>query len=182
MCNCNCGCNEIATIGKKVKNFTMSALSTDKKFIEIDFETSQKNNRWLVVYFYPLDFTFVCPTEIKAMSAQMAVFDELETDVISISTDSVFSHLAWQENGLGNINHPMASDLTNEVSKYFNVNDGKGKAMRGLFLISPEGIIEHMTINNGEVGRSIVEEIRTLQAYKAGGMAPCEWKAGDALL
>lgn len=183
MCNC---CNEeqnsFAKIGTKVKNFTLSALDTNQKFIDVDFESSSKNGRWLIVYFYPLDFTFVCPTEIKAMSAQMDVFDSLDTDVISISTDSVFSHLAWQNNGLGKINHIMASDMTHEVSRYFNVLDNKGKAMRGLFLIDPEGVIQHMTINNGEVGRSIVEEIRTLKAYKTGGMAPCEWKDGDALL
>lgn len=183
-CNdsCSCSTNQIVKIGTKVKNFVLPALSSDKKFIEIDFETSQKNNRWLIVYFYPLDFTFVCPTEIRAMSKQMNLFNELKTDVISISTDSVYSHLAWVNSELGSINHPMASDSTLEVSKYFNVLTQKGIAMRGLFLISPEGIVEHMTINNGEVGRSIVEELRTLQAYQAGGMAPCEWQNGDDLL
>lgn len=183
MCKeCKCKKQEIVKIGTKVKNFKMKAVDAKNKFIDVDFKTSQKNNRWLVVYFYPLDFTFVCPTEIQAMSSAIKRFDELNCDVISVSTDSVFSHLAWKENGLGNISHPMASDTNHEVSKYFNILDTDGKAMRGLFLISPSGIVEHFTVNNGEVGRNVEEELRTLEAYKTGGMAPCGWKPGEDLL
>lgn len=173
-----------AKVGKAAPKFEMEALMTDGTFGKVSLEENMKAGKWTVLYFYPLDFTFVCPTEIKAISEKMSVFESLNTAVISVSTDSVYSHLAWtQTKALGKINHPMAADTNHAVSDAYGVLDeDEGIASRGLFIINPEGTLLHITVNQNDVGRNVDEVIRTLEAFQAGGLAPCGWTPGDNLL
>lgn len=173
-----------AKVGKPAPAFKMEALMPDGQFGEVSLEENMKQGKWTVLYFYPLDFTFVCPTEIKAMSDEMDKFNELNTSVISVSTDSVYSHLAWTETpALGKINHPMAADTNHAVSEAFGVLDEEaGTAVRGLFIIDPEGKLCQATINDTNVGRNVDEVIRLLEAFQSGGLAPCGWTPGKELL
>lgn len=147
------------------------------------------HKKYVVLFFYPLDFTFVCPTEITAFSDNFYKFAELNTEVLGISVDSQFSHLAWLQTertagGLGNLNYPLLSDLKKEISAAYNVLTDQGVALRGLFIIDLEGIIQYATINNLEFGRSIDETLRVLQAIQhvqlnPDEVCPANWKPGD---
>ena len=114
------------------------------------------------MFFYPLDFTFVCPTEITAFSDEFKKFSDLNTEVLGVSVDSKHCHLAWiqtprNEGGIGDINYPLVSDLKREICQAYNVLNGDGEADRGLFLINPEGIVMHTTVNKAPVGRNVDE-------------------------
>jgi peroxiredoxin (alkyl hydroperoxide reductase subunit C) len=145
--------------------------------------------KYVVLFFYPYNFTFVCPTEIIAFSDNFYKFAELNTEVLGVSVDSKYSHLAWLQTsrevgGLGNLNYPLLSDLKKEISTAYNVLTDQGVALRGLFIIDMEGIIQHATINNLEFGRSIDETLRVLQAIQyvqlnPEEVCPANWKPGD---
>lgn len=147
------------------------------------------HKKYVVLFFYPLDFTFVCPTEITAFSDNFHKFAELNTEVLGISVDSQFSHLAWLQTersagGLGNLNYPLLSDLKKEISAAYNVLTDQGVALRGLFIIDMDGIIQYATINNLEFGRSVDETLRVLQAIQyvqlnPDEVCPANWKPGD---
>jgi peroxiredoxin 2/4 len=147
------------------------------------------HKKYVVLFFYPLDFTFVCPTEITAFSDNFHKFAELNTEVLGISVDSQFSHLAWLQTersagGLGNLNYPLLSDLKKEISAAYNVLTDQGIALRGLFIIDMDGIIQYATINNLEFGRSVDETLRVLQAIQyvqlnPEEVCPANWKPGD---
>lgn len=147
------------------------------------------HKKYVVLFFYPLDFTFVCPTEITAFSDNFHKFAELNTEVLGISVDSQFSHLAWLQTeraagGLGNLNYPLLSDLKKEISTAYNVLTDQGVALRGLFIIDMDGIIQYATINNLEFGRSVDETLRVLQAIQyvqlnPDEVCPANWKPGD---
>ncbi len=162
-----------ARIGCEAPDFTMDAVLGEgeglNRFGTVSLEEIKKAGKWTVLYFYPLDFTFVCPTEIKQFNALYPEFKKLNAEVIATSTDSVFSHLAWQARAdLGKIDHPHASDLSHEVSEAYGVLDyEKGIAWRGTFIINPEGILKHMSINHGEGGRNVEEVLRTLEVFQA---------------
>jgi peroxiredoxin (alkyl hydroperoxide reductase subunit C) len=143
-----------------------------------------------VLFFYPLDFTFVCPTEITAFSDRYSDFSSKNTEVLGISVDSQFSHLAWiqtarNQGGIGDINYPLVSDLKKEISTAYNVlDDAEGVALRGLFIIDPEGVIMHATINNLPVGRNVDETLRVLQAFQyvqsnPDEVCPANWTPGE---
>ncbi|CAM6115523.1 unnamed protein product [Calypogeia fissa] len=161
----------------------------DQEFVKIKL-SDYIGKKYVVVFFYPLDFTFVCPTEITAFSDKYSEFEKLNTEVIGISTDSVFSHLAWiqtdrKTGGLGELRYPLVSDLTKKISKDFNVLIAdQGIALRGLFIIDKEGVIQHATVNNLAVGRSVEETLRTLQAVQyvqenPDEVCPAGWKPGE---
>lgn len=180
-----------ARIGEQAPRFRMDALlpegeGTDR-FGEVSLEKNMDEGLWTVLYFYPLDFTFVCPTEIKEFDALYPKFKALGAEVIATSTDSVFSHLAWQDRkDLGRLSHPHASDNNHIISEMYNVYDfDKGVAWRGTFIISPEGVLKHMSINHGEGGRNVQEVLRTLEVFKnesEGKLVPCGWTPGDNFL
>ena len=139
---------------------------------------------------YPLDFTFVCPTEIIAFSDRYSEFSDLNTEVLGVSVDSEFSHLAWiqtdrKEGGIGDIAYPLVSDIKKEISSAYNVLDpDAGVALRGLFIIDREGIMQHATVNNLSFGRSVDETLRTLKALQyvqshPDEVCPAGWKEGD---
>lgn len=144
--------------------------------------------KWLVLFFYPLDFTFVCPTEIIAFSDAHSRFEEIGAKVAAVSVDSPYTHLAWvntprKEGGLGRVTFPLISDLTKEISRSYDVLIEGGISLRGLFVIDPKGIVRHATINDLPVGRNVDEAIRVIQAFqyveKHGEVCPANWKPGE---
>ena len=179
--------DECLRVGKKAPDFTATAV------VDQEFETiklSDYRGKYVVLFFYPLDFTFVCPTEITAFSNRYKEFEVLNTEIVGVSVDSEFSHLAWiqtdrKSGGIGDLNYPLLSDIKKEISAAYNVLDPEaGIALRGLFIIDREGIIQHITINNFAFGRNVDETLRTLQAIQYVQVHPDEvcpegWKPGD---
>jgi len=142
--------------------------------------------RWLVLFFYPLDFTFVCPTEILAFSDRLEEFQALDAEVLGASIDSKFTHLAWTEKprehgGISGLRYPLLSDLNRTLAADYQVLS-EGVALRGLFVIDPDGVIQHATINNLAIGRSVDETLRVLQAAQFaaahGEVCPANWQPG----
>jgi len=151
--------------------------------------SEQFKGKWLVLFFYPLDFTFVCPTEIRAFNDRASEFEALGANVVAASVDSKFSHLAWtkqprEEGGLGEMRIPILSDITKGLSRRFGVlMEEEGVALRGLFIIDPQGTLRQITINDLPVGRSVDETLRLIQAFqfhaKHGEVCPSDWKPGQ---
>jgi alkyl hydroperoxide reductase subunit AhpC len=138
--------------------------------------------KWLVLFFYPLDFTFVCPTEIKEFSNRLAEFQEAGADILTVSVDSKYSHLAWQKE-IGQIAYPMLSDITKEVASAYGVLlEEEGVALRGLFLIDPEGIVRYELVHDLSVGRNVDETLRVLKALQTGELCPINWQPGEETL
>uniref|UniRef100_A0A6B2EKL0 thioredoxin-dependent peroxiredoxin n=1 Tax=Phlebotomus kandelakii TaxID=1109342 RepID=A0A6B2EKL0_9DIPT len=141
--------------------------------------------KYLVLFFYPLDFTFVCPTEIIAFSDRISEFRKLNTEVVGVSVDSHFSHLAWtnldrKNGGLGQLQYPLLADITKEISRDYNVLlEQNGISLRGLFIIDPNGILRQITVNDLPVGRSVDETLRLIKAFqfveKHGEVCPANW-------
>tara|TARA_B100000749_G_scaffold280455_1_gene276670 strand:- start:109963 stop:110550 length:588 start_codon:yes stop_codon:yes gene_type:complete len=153
-----------------------------------DVSLGDFKGKWKILFFYPLDFTFVCPTEIIAFSDAAAKFSERNCEVIACSVDSVFSHLAWTEQsrdngGLGEVNFPILSDINKTIAKDYEVLTEEGVALRGLFLIDDNNVIQHATINNLSVGRNVDEALRLLKGYQftaeKGEVCPANWNEGD---
>jgi alkyl hydroperoxide reductase subunit AhpC len=140
--------------------------------------------KWLVFFWYPLDFTFVCPTEITALSDRYEEFQELNTEVLGASTDSVYSHRAWlrtprDQNGIEGVKYPILADMTHQIARDYGVLiEEQGIALRGLFIIDPDGVLQYATINNLNIGRSVDETLRVLQGLQSGGLCPSDWKPG----
>ena len=173
-------------VGQIAPDFTATAV-VDRQFQKIKLSSYRK---YVVLFFYPLDFTFVCPTEIIAFSDRYAEFQALNTEILGISVDSEFSHLAWIETerkmgGLGDINYPLISDLKKEISTAYNVLDPDlGAALRGLFIIDRSGVLQYATINNLSFGRSVDETLRVLQAIQhvqanPNEVCPANWQQGS---
>ena len=146
-------------VGQAAPNFTAEAV-VDQEFKKISL--SDYKGKWVVLFFYPLDFTFVCPTEITAFSDRFSDFSSKNTEILGVSVDSVHCHLAWiqtprNRGGIGDINYPLISDLKREIASSYNVLNDDGEADRGLFLINPEGVIMHSTVNKAPVGRIYVD-------------------------
>ncbi len=146
------------------------------------------SGKYTVLFFYPLDFTFVCPTEIIAFSDRIDEFDKIGASVIGASIDSQYSHLAWKntprsKGGLGEIKYPLLADVTKSVSQSYNVLLGGGVAARGIFIIDDKGVLQSYTINNLAVGRSVDEALRLIQGYQYvaehGEVCPANWKPGE---
>lgn len=173
-------------VGKQAPYFEATALvNGEQKKVSLD----NFNGKWKVLFFYPLDFTFVCPTEIIAFSDATPKFNENNCEVIACSVDSFFSHLAWtqqarSEGGLGTINFPILSDINKKIAQDYDVlMEEEGISLRGLFLIDDKNIIQHATVNNLSVGRNVTETLRLLEAYqftaKHGEVCPAGWQKGD---
>ncbi|OYD07492.1 peroxiredoxin [Paludifilum halophilum] len=174
-------------VGLPAPDFEM--LSTkDLETLEEKVKLSDYEGQWLILFFYPLDFTFVCPTEITALSDRYEEFEDLDCEIIGVSTDSVHSHRAWiktprDENGLGDVKYPLASDITHKVSRDYGVLiEEEGVALRGLFIIDPEGILRYQVVSDNNIGRSVDETLRVLQALQTGGLCPSDWKPGQKTL
>ncbi|MCZ2343579.1 MAG: peroxiredoxin [Bacteroidales bacterium] len=174
-----------AQVQKEAPNFTATAV-VNEEFKPITLSDYRGKN-YVVLFFYPLDFTFVCPTEIVAFSDRIADFHKLGAEVIGVSVDSQYSHLAWiktprAEGGLGGLSYPLVADLTKKIAQDYGVLLEGGVALRGLFLIDKAGTVRHITINDLPIGRSVDEAIRVLEALqffeKNGEVCPANWKPG----
>ncbi|SDS16281.1 Alkyl hydroperoxide reductase subunit AhpC (peroxiredoxin) [Paenibacillaceae bacterium GAS479] len=174
-------------VGRLAPDFTMETVDGQgKEFGKVSL--SDYRGKWLVFFFYPLDFTFVCPTEITALSDAAEEFKKLNSEILGVSIDSIHSHKAWintskNDNGLGQLNFPLAADITKQVSRDYGVLiEDEGIALRGLFIIDPEGELKYQVVNHNDVGRSVEETLRVLQALQSGGLCPMNWKPGDKTL
>ncbi len=168
-------------VGQKAPDFSAQALMSDGSFKDV--KLSEFKGKWVVLFFYPLDFTFVCPTEIQAFNKHYQEFKKLNVEIIGASTDSVYSHKAWSENALGKVDFPMLGDTSHRVAKSFNVlMDDKGIALRGTFIIDPSGILRSAVVNDLPVGRSVEETLRIVQALQTGKLTGCGWKPGEKTL
>ncbi|CCQ92079.1 Peroxiredoxin-1 [Nitrospina gracilis 3/211] len=172
-------------VAKQAPDFTAQAVMPDGSFKEI--KLSDYRGKYVILFFYPLDFTFVCPTEIIAFSDKIDEFKKRNTEVLGVSIDSHFSHLAWRntdrkKGGLGNIDYPLVADLDKNISASYDVLADGGIAFRGLFLIDKDGVVQHQLINNLPLGRNIDEAIRMLDALqfheKNGEVCPANWTQG----
>ncbi len=164
-----------ALIGKEIKKIKL----TDYQ------DKGSKKGKWVVLFFYPLDFTLVCPTEIKGFAAEYDEFKKRNAEVIGCSIDSVYVHKAWSEakDGIGELPFPLMSDLTKTISRDYGVLlENDGFALRGTFIIDPDGILQFSVVHNTNVGRSIDETLRVLDALQAGGACPINWHKGEKLL
>lgn len=142
---------------------------------------SDYRGKWVVLFFYPRDFTFICPTEITAFAALQDEFDAEGAAVIAASTDSFFSHDAWfrQEDRLQDVDFPVVCDTSHALAEAFNVLLDDGSALRATFVIDPEGIVRHMTVNEIDVGRNVEETLRIVRALKFGELCPAGWQPGE---
>ncbi len=172
---------------KKAPEFKTTAVMPDLSFQEIAL-SDFFGKKYVLLFFYPLDFTFVCPTEIIAFSEAVAKFEKLGVQVLSCSVDSAYTHLAWRmtprkEGGLGEIQYPMLSDLDKSIAKSYGVLLDGTVAMRGLFLIDQAGVVQHQVVNNLSLGRCVDEALRVVQALqfveKHGEVCPANWHEGD---
>ncbi len=144
---------------------------------------SSYKGKWVVFFFYPADFTFICPTEITGFSDHADEFKKLNAVILGCSTDSKHSHRAWIEREGWKLNYPLLADITKRVSRDYNVLlEHEGVALRGTFIIDPEGILRWMVVSDNNVGRSVSETLRALQALQTGELCGVEWKPGNKTL
>ncbi|MFA6018268.1 MAG: peroxiredoxin [Patescibacteria group bacterium] len=168
-------------MNKPAPNFENITAYCHGEFTKISLSSYQGS--WTVLFFYPRDFTFVCPTEIKGFQKHQEEFTKLNTKIIAASTDSEWSHKAWFERDLPEITYPILADTTQKLTRDYEVlNEDDGSAERGLFIIDPEGIIKYSLVSAGSVGRSVKEVLRVLAALQSGGLCPLEWEPGAETL
>jgi len=175
-----------AFVTQPAPDFKAKAL-VNGQFVD-DFTLGQFQGKKVVLFFYPLDFTFVCPTEILAFSDAIAEFNDRNTQLIGVSVDSHFSHAAWanterKEGGIKGISSPLVSDFNKTIATDYNVLLPGGMALRGLFIINEKGILKHITVNDLPLGRNVEEVLRVLDAVdfseKHGEVCPANWHKGD---
>lgn len=172
-------------VQKSAPQFSVKGV-VGKEFKEI--KLLDYKGKWVVLFFYPLDFTFVCPTEITAFSDSYAKFKELNCEILGCSVDSHFSHLAWintprSEGGLGELNYPLISDLNKQVARDYGVLlENAGLALRGTFIVNPEGVVQYQVVHDLGIGRNVEETLRVLEAIqtnaKTGEVCPANWNRG----
>jgi len=177
-------------VGKKAPDFHLKAVVNGK--IENQFSLSSLKGKYVVLFFYPLDFTFVCPTELHAFQERLPEYEERNVQVIGCSVDSCHSHLAWlkmprSEGGIEGIQYPILSDINKRVCRDYDVlKEDEGIAYRGLFLIDREGIVRHQLINDLPLGRSVDEVFRMIDALiffeNQGEVCPADWQRGKKSL
>lgn len=180
--------SEKRIIGKQAPRFEMNAILPNNSFHKITLEEIMKEDKWTVLFFYPMDFTPVCLSEITSLSDRFNEFQNLDADIIGISTDSVQAHSAWvntprDQQGLENLAFPLASDANHRVSHAYGVlMEDEGISLRGLFIISPEGELQYSVIHNMNIGRNVDEILRVIQALQADGFCPADWTPGQETL
>ena len=176
-------------VTREAPDFTGQAVMPDNTFEELGL--SSYRGKYVVLFFYPLDFTFVCPSEIIAFDKALARFKEKNVEVIGVSVDSHYTHLAWkntpvEKGGIGNIQYPLVADLTKEISRSYGVLFNESLALRGLFLIDRDGIVRHALVNDLPLGRNVEEALRVVDALqfheKHGDVCPANWKEGEVAM
>ena len=175
-------------VQQQAPNFKATAVMPDNSMNE-NFSLEQYRGKYVVMFFYPLDFTFVCPSEILAFDHRIEEFKKRNCEVVGVSVDSHFTHLAWKntpvdQGGIGKVKFPLVSDLTKQISKDYGVLVGDGSvALRGTFLIDRQGVVRHAVINDLGLGRNIDDALRMVDALQYleeyGEVCPANWKKGD---
>lgn len=167
-------------VNDTVPNFTCEAYANgDIKKVSL----SDYRGKWVVLFFYPLDFTFVCPTELTGFAKAEAEFTKCNAVVLGASTDSVHSHKAWFSRDLPAVKYPVLADTNHRLSEMFNVLiHEQGIALRGTFIIDPDGVLKYQVVSALNVGRSVAETVRVLQALQTGGLCPVDWRPGQETL
>lgn len=173
-------------VTKEAPDFTAQAVMPDNLFRE--FTLSSLRGKYVILFFYPLDFTFVCPTEIIAFDRRLADFKNRNCEVIGVSVDSHYTHLAWKntpvdQGGIGDIRYPLVADLSKGIAKAYGVLSEDSVALRGLFLIDKGGVVRHALVNDLGLGRSVDEALRVLDALRFtethGEVCPANWRSGE---
>jgi len=168
------------TINQKVPDFETSVFHQNK---EKKIRLSQYRGRWLVLIFYPADFTFICPTELRGFAKHATEFEKLSAKVLAASTDSEWSHKNWFERDLPDVDYPILADTTQTISRAYDVlSEDDGSSERGTFIINPDGNLCYALISAGSVGRSVKETLRVLEALQTGERCPVEWEPGAVTL
>lgn len=183
----SCGGNMLPIIGEKIPDFGGEAYHEEafKKTRLSDYE-----GKWLIIFFYPADFTFVCPTELEDLADNYAKFQELGAEILSASTDTVFTHKAWHDHSeaIKKVKYPMFADPTGMLTRMFGVYiEDEGLALRGTFIVDPDGVLQSFEVNSNNIGRSSDELIRKLQAAQfvrehGGEVCPAKWQPGKKTL
>jgi peroxiredoxin (alkyl hydroperoxide reductase subunit C) len=175
-------------VAKEAPDFTATAVLGDNSFKE-GFKLSDLRGKYAVLLFYPLDFTFVCPSEIIAFDKAYDTFKEKNCEVVGVSVDSQFTHFAWkntpvQQGGIGQVRFPLVADLDKQIARAYGVLLNDAVALRGLFLIDKEGVVRHSVVNDLPLGRNVDEALRVLDALqfteKHGEVCPANWHQGEA--
>ena len=174
-------------VGKQAPDFTAKAVMPDNSFNETFNLKANLEGKYGILFFYPLDFTFVCPSEIIAFHNKIAEFEKRNTQVIGVSVDSHFSHLAWkntpvEQGGIGNVQYPLVADLTKQISRNYDVLFNGEISFRGLFLIDKDFTVQHQLVNNLPLGRNIDEALRMVDSLQFseehGEVCPANWNKG----
>jgi peroxiredoxin 2/4 len=175
-------------VGKPAPDFSAPAVLPNGEIVE-DFKLSDRKGKYTVLFFWPLDFTFVCPTEILAHNRRMEAFEQRGVEVVGVSIDSQFTHFAWRstpvkEGGIGSVQFPMVADVKHEITRAFGIEHPEaGVALRASFLIDRNGIVQHQVVNNLPLGRNVDEMLRTVDALQFteqyGEVCPAGWNKGD---
>lgn len=175
---------DASQVGKPAPDFEIPSTKNIEKLNE-PVKLSDYRGKWVVLLFYPLDFTFVCPTELTAFSDRYEDFEGIGAEIIGISTDSAFSHRAWlqtprDKGGVEGLRFPLGADITKSMSRDYGVLiEDRGIALRGLFVIDPEGVLRYKVVHDLNIGRSAEETLRVIQALQTGGLCQAEWRPGQ---
>lgn len=175
---------DAAQVGKPAPDFEIPSTKNIEKLNE-PVKLSDYRGKWVVLLFYPLDFTFVCPTELTAFSDRYDDFAGIDAEIIGVSTDSAFSHRAWlqtprDKGGVEGLRFPLGADITKSMSRDYGVLiEDRGIALRGLFVIDPEGVLRYKVVHDLNIGRSAEETLRVIQALQTGGLCQAEWRPGQ---
>jgi len=176
-----------AKVGQPAPDFNMPS-TKDIETLKENVKLSDYKGKWLILLFYPLDFTGVCSSDLTHFSDRFDEIKGLGADVLGVSTDSVHSHRAWlqapkENNGIGEIKYPIASDASGKLATQYNILiDEAHIALRGLFIVDPNGVLQYSVVNTPAIGRSVDETLRVLQALQTGGFCPADWKPGEKTL
>jgi peroxiredoxin 2/4 len=174
----------IAKVGQPAPDFDMPSTKNLETLAE-NVKLSDYKGKWLILMFYPLDFTFVCPTELINFSDRLDELQGVGAEVLGVSTDSVHSHRAWlktpqDQNGIEGVKYPIASDVGGKLARKYNILvEDANIALRGLFIINPEGILQYSVVHDLNIGRSVDETLRVLQGLQTGGLCAADWKPGQ---
>jgi len=176
--------NQIAKVGKPAPDFDLPSTKNIDTLAE-NVKLSDYKGKWLILLFYPLDFTFVCPIELIHFSDRLDELQGVGAEVLGISTDSVHSHRAWlktpvDQNGIAGVKYPIASDVGGKLAAKYNILvEDANIALRGLFIINPEGVLQYSVVHDLNIGRSVDETLRVLQGLQTGGLCAADWKPGQ---
>jgi peroxiredoxin (alkyl hydroperoxide reductase subunit C) len=174
----------IAKVGKPAPDFNLPSTKNMESLAE-NISLSDYKGKWLILLFYPLDFTFVCPTELTAFSDRIDELTGIGAEVLGVSTDSVHSHRAWlktprDQNGIEGLQYPLLSDVGGRLAAKYNILvEEDNVALRGLFIINPEGILQYAVVHDLNIGRSVDETLRVLQGLQTGGLCAADWTPGQ---